>query len=317
MLFALKRLRWPIAVIVVVAFAALLAFAAFSSSASATHNWSKYHWARQSNPFTLKLIDNVTSTTTDPVKGTTGSDWDTMLQNAAGVGTYASDLKNDWSKQEETDPDLRYTDYSDPLDMVLDPDGTPVDPMTCSATSGKVRVCNAEYGENGWIGLATIWASRWHITQGTTKLNDSYFSYDSRYNDYWKLGTLCQEVGHTIGLDHQSEKPDVDKNTCMDYYNQPDEANTHPNKHDYEQLDTIYEIDNLRKTFGHADNTTTVAQRTPRQFSDIDTSDPGQWGRLSHTSANGKIELWERNFGGGHKMITRVIRAEERDKNTS
>ncbi len=62
MLFALNRLRWPIACIVALAFAALLAFAAFTSTAEANHSWGRYHWARTSNPFTLKLVDNALST---------------------------------------------------------------------------------------------------------------------------------------------------------------------------------------------------------------------------------------------------------------
>jgi hypothetical protein len=56
----------------------------------------------------------------------------------------------------------------------------------------------------------------------------------------------CQEVGHTFGLDHQSEDPNVDKNTCMDYYKVP---NLRPNQHDYDQLALIY---------SHLDSTTTL-----------------------------------------------------------
>ncbi|MFX6540611.1 hypothetical protein ABTG54_21480, partial [Acinetobacter baumannii] len=45
----------------------------------------------------------------------------------------------------------------------------------CRAVSGMIRVCNAEYGFNGWLGLASInLDSRGHITQGTAKVNDSY-----------------------------------------------------------------------------------------------------------------------------------------------
>ncbi len=50
---------------------------------------------------------------------------------------------------------------------------------------------------------------------------------------------MCQEVGHTLGLDHQDEvfdNPNLE--TCMDYTNDPS-TNQHPNAHDYDQLATI------------------------------------------------------------------------------
>ena len=40
---------------------ALLALTAFPSSTSANHAWGNYHWARTSNPFTIKLGDNLSS----------------------------------------------------------------------------------------------------------------------------------------------------------------------------------------------------------------------------------------------------------------
>jgi hypothetical protein len=44
----------------------------------------------------------------------------------------------------------------------------------CRATNGRIEVCNARYGFNGWLGLAQIWTSGGHIVKATTKLNDSY-----------------------------------------------------------------------------------------------------------------------------------------------
>ena len=37
----------------------ILALVAFPSAASANHSWGGYHWARTSNPFAIKLGDNV------------------------------------------------------------------------------------------------------------------------------------------------------------------------------------------------------------------------------------------------------------------
>ena len=58
---------------------------------------------------------------------------------------------------------------------------------------------------------------------------------------------MCQEVGHTFGLDHQDEdffNPNI--GTCMDYTTDPDGtilgqlSNEHPNQHDYDMLKSIY-----------------------------------------------------------------------------
>ncbi len=45
-MFAMTRLALPVAVVVGVVVATLLALAAFSSTASATHTWSTYRGAR-------------------------------------------------------------------------------------------------------------------------------------------------------------------------------------------------------------------------------------------------------------------------------
>ncbi len=40
---------------------ASLTFAGVASTASATHSWGGYHWARTVNPLTLKLGNNVSA----------------------------------------------------------------------------------------------------------------------------------------------------------------------------------------------------------------------------------------------------------------
>ena len=54
---------------------------------------------------------------------------------------------------------------------------------------------------------------------------------------------ICQEVGHTFGLDHQSESGES-LNTCMDYYHNTsssDTLSTHPNQGDYDELLCVYD----------------------------------------------------------------------------
>ena len=187
-------------------------FASFVGAATASHSWGNYHWARASNPFTLKLGDNVTSS------------WD----------AYLATTSSDWSK-------------STVLDTTIVAGGS--SNKRCRPTSGRVEVCNGTYGNNGWLGVAQIWASGNHITQGTVRVNDTYFNTPTYNTAAWRNLVMCQEVGHTLGLDHQDENfTNPNLGTCMDYTNNPS-TNQHPNAHDYDQLVTIY---------SHLDSTTTV-----------------------------------------------------------
>ncbi len=261
----LRRFRaaraWSITLGLVVITALLTAL-----PASADHAWGNYHWARTSNPFTLKLGDNVSG------------DWDGHLSTAS----------SDWSQ-------------SSVLDTTVVAGGT--NPKRCGATSGRVEVCNARYGQNGWLGLAQIWLSGDHIVQGVAKMNDTYFTMAAYNNPSEKLHVMCQEVGHTFGLGHTSEDGSS-QNTCMDYYyNRTDDGvSTHPNAHDYEQLETIY---------AHLDRTTTVGATVgalPAAVASADVDMPAQWGRLVHSSR--RAAIYVREFGGGYRIVTHVTWAE-------
>lgn len=185
-----------------------VAIAAISVSAYASHSWSTYHWARNSGSFTLQTLDSTVSTGAN-------SNWPVLLSAAA----------SQWSVS--TKMDLTVTPYSN----------TATARKRCTAVSGKIRVCNASYGNNGWLGLASInLDSNGHITQGTAKMNDSYASsWTSDANEAKHV--MCQEVGHTFGLGHTSENGST-QNTCMDYSSSP--TSTAPNQHDYDQLALIY-----------------------------------------------------------------------------
>jgi len=233
----------------------------------ANHSWNGYHWARQSNPFTVKMGNNVSA------------NWQPMYTRAL----------SDWSA-------------SGILDTGAAAGGTR--PKSCRPTSGRVEVCSASYGNTGWLGVAQIWVSGKHITQGTVKLNDYYFGQGSQYNTTsWRELVTCQEIGHTLGLDHQDTNFD-NKNlgTCMDYTSNPDgpPANTDPDKHDYDELVTIYT---------HLDSTTTVGQiaRMPGAMSNIDYASPNQWGRLISGSAKTGVAKYDLDFGNRNHIFTFVI----------
>ena len=250
--------------------AALFAAAAtiMVAPAVANHSWGNYHWARKANPFTLSLGDNVSGV------------WDTHLRTAStawNVSAYVHTVVQS---------------------------GRVANPRNCKATLGRVEVCNAAYGQNGWLGIASIWANGDHITQGTVKLNDTYFNM-ARYNSPdWRQLVTCQEVAHTFGLDHQDENfSNPNLGTCMDYTNNPlgPPSNVAPNAHDFEQLETIYT---------HTDSTTTVgtfaSASAPSQAADSGYS-PAEWGRAIRFTSDGRGRVFVREFGGGQRIFTFVF----------
>ncbi|GAB2519187.1 zinc metalloprotease [Lysobacter humi (ex Lee et al. 2017)] len=175
---------------------------AVSLAASAGHTWNNYHWARTTSEFTLQVIDSNTA------------DWDDELSLAL----------SQWSKS--TKVDMRVTGFDD----------TSRTRKRCAAVSGKVRSCNAAYGNNGWLGLASInLDSKGHIIQGTSKMNDSYSASFASQDE--RRHVMCQELGHTLGLGHTSEDGSS-QNTCMDYSQSA--TSTAPNPHDYDQLVAQY-----------------------------------------------------------------------------
>ncbi|MBI5004362.1 hypothetical protein HZC00_04670 [Candidatus Kaiserbacteria bacterium] len=256
------KLSWTLFVLVALTG---FVFAFTATTAHADHSWGGYHWARTTNPLTLKLGDDVTSA------------WDSYLQVAS----------TDWS-------------LSSVLDTTIVAGRS--NPKTCRAVAGRVEVCNSKYGNNGWLGIASIWASGTHITQGTVKLNDTYYN-TAKYNTpVWRQFVVCQEIGHTFGLDHQDEAFDnPNLGTCMDYTSDPF-TNQHPNTHDYEMLETIY---------AHLDTINTSSSVVASAASaDIDTSNRSEWGREIKRSRDGRTSLHERDLGRGQKVFTFVVWAD-------
>jgi hypothetical protein len=182
-----------------------------SPAAALTQSWNGYHWAR-TGPLVIGIGDNV------------GSAWDTYFRSAATQWTAANNIA-----------------------FVVNAGKTTA--TACNAVYGGVQVCNANYGSTGWLGYATVWTSAGFIVQATVKMNEYYFS-QAKYNtSAWRSMTMCQEMGHTLGLAHtDTVRTDLNSGSCMDYTNDPTGtrgtngtlANTRPNSVDYNALNGIY-----------------------------------------------------------------------------
>lgn len=252
----------------------------FSSASMADHSWGKYKWKPSSLPFNLDLGDNVDSS------------WDGHLLSTS----------TDWS-------------VSTVLGTTVVPGSTTADPVSCNPKSGNVQVCNAAYGNNGWLGLAQIYGRGTTITAGVAKLNDTYYNTAYYNTPAWRQMVMCQEVAHTFGLSHQDETFDnANLGTCMDYTDDPDGSidgemtNEYPNQHDYDQLETIYSGGKGGKDDGGSDG----GGCNPKSPKCNPASAPGnsaqghaQWGRL--VSGHGGVETYEKDLGDGIKVITHVF----------
>jgi hypothetical protein len=244
------------------------------SAARANHSWGGYHWPMTSSPVVIRFDDNLTAV------------WKSHLAEAL----------TDWDKSDK---------------LTLSVETGSANPKTCKAVTGRVQVCNAAYGNNGWLGIAQIWLSGSHITKGAVKLNDTYYKTSTYNTPAWRDFVMCQEVGHIFGLDHQDEGfalPNL--GTCMDYTGDPSvaPANLQPNAHDYAQLDLIYTP--------HGDVASTSATRSPfavtgnPEAGGGDT--PGEWGRAVAFTADGRGRVFARELAGGGKVITFVTWTVER-----
>lgn len=273
------------------ALAAAVALGAIAP-ASASHSWNGYHWAGNGSSVALRVNLSI------------ASKWGSATTGAVGGSI------TDWKQSSE---------------LSLTAQAVSRDPKKCSPIAGQVLVCNAAYGRRGWLGIASIWlqSGTKHITQATTKLNDSYHDYAPYNSAAWRSLVACQEIGHDWGLDHQDETFDNrNLGTCMDYTNAPaggrlqpngfdyGPSNEHPNSHDYAELSTIYNHDDHYTTattatnFGIRQVGRAVPQSPPSQG--IGDS-PAEWGRAIHSDALGRPDVFVRDFSDGQRAITHVF----------
>jgi hypothetical protein len=268
-----------------IALAACVAIGALAP-ASATHRWGNYHWAGNGTNLTLTVNKAITS------------QWTGVVNTAI----------SDWNSSNE---------------LTLNPATVSVNARRCSPIGGQILVCNYSYGKRGWLGIATIWLdSRSHITQATTKLNDSYHNSPPYNTTAWRALVACQEIGHDFGLDHQDEAygpPNL--GTCMDYTSDPDgggaygPANTAPNAHDYAMLSTIY---------NHNDGYTTARASAATNFGIREVGRPvpeseapgdtiPEWGRAVRRDARGRPDMFVKELGSGRRKLTHVFWTLEAD----
>ena len=246
----------------------ILKTAAFATAASllatpvlAVHSWNNYHWKRTTTQISPPVGDNVTTT------------WDSYLSTAV----------TDWNRSTYIQSSLTAGQTTR---------------STCGPKPGRIEVCNYAYGQTGWLGIASIWlAADGHISQGTSKMNDTYYAQAQYNTPAWRAAVMCQEIGHDYGLAHQDEDFNTDAtNSCMEYTSWP-AGNEHPDTHDYNQLATIY-------SHTHSASNLPGSSAAPPALAIGNTM--RDWGRVIGTDKQGHWNKFERDLGNGTKVITHV-----------
>ncbi len=186
-------------------------------------SWAGYHWSR-TGPLAIELGSNVAAA------------WTPFVRTAA-------------------------TQWSAATNIDFVPVAGSTAPAGCGPVYATVQVCDANYGNTGWLGYATVYTIGTVIVEATVKLNDYYFASGAYATAAWKTQTACQEIGHTLGLAHNdTDKGNVNKGTCMDYTNAPTGtkgtngtlSDLAPAASDFAALDQIY---------AHVDTTQLAATR--------------------------------------------------------
>lgn len=275
-------------------FAAAAAVALAAGPAAAEHQWASYHWPNGGTGVSLTLHHALR----DP-----------------GWGSYYAQAITDWGGA------------SSPLTLT-DGGASGTGSKKCDPLADKILVCSDLYGFRGWLGIAQIWLNGDHITQGTTKLNDSYYGLATYNTPGWRDLVMCQEIGHDFGLDHQDETFDnPNLGTCMDYTNAPDgggaygDPNLAPNAHDYEMLNDVAMYGSGHSDGGGGGGGGGCNPRSPKcagqdafTFREVgkpaatgSAASSGDWGRAIAFDGAGRPDTFLLDLGNGRKKITHVF----------
>lgn len=168
-----------------------------------------FHWRQSSKKLTVQLINS-----------TQDSLWADGVSTRVKKWSEGSDELNINISAGSTDASTRYS---------------------CPKLDGKVRVCNYSYGKTGsnnFAGLTTWYPRTGHLQWVTIKLNDSITT------PAYRRAVICHELGHALGLAHQSQSNEGTKTTpgtCMT-----------PAVHTYQTLPKAHDFEELERIYGHA-----------------------------------------------------------------
>jgi hypothetical protein len=269
------------------------------------HTWGNYHWAAKD----IKIGNNLSGVWNNGVfpeqrgyLAETVKDW-----NDPAYGTRLGELGERWPT---------------PVITLGVAQGSASRAKTCKPVAGRIEVCNYTYGKNKWLGITQIWTSGDHITQATSKLNDTYYA-DPRsgYSTVAeRLSVICHELAHGFGLDHWDEDHDnVNTGSCMDYSNHAaggqingrgfnyGPSDEHPHYLDFQDLEWLYGSYHSSEQSSTSSSSIGAATTAEAEVAD----DPSEWGEVIKRDDKGRPHLYRKNLGEGKKLFTFVTHADE------
>lgn len=143
----------------------------------------------------------------DPHGNVTGPEdadkWDTSRSQPGLTLHVLNALTDDWhqfyevamSDWENGDPDV--------LTLSTETISPEFDCRAEDQVDDVMKVCNGNYGDNGWRGLNTCIIVGETIVSSVAQMNEFYLQDAS---DEWKQYTMCHEIGHGWGLPHTDEE---------------------------------------------------------------------------------------------------------------
>eukprot|EP01006_Ploeotia_vitrea_P063329 TRINITY_DN85333_c0_g1_i1.p1 TRINITY_DN85333_c0_g1~~TRINITY_DN85333_c0_g1_i1.p1 ORF type:complete len:311 (-),score=26.59 TRINITY_DN85333_c0_g1_i1:146-1078(-) len=208
--------------------------------ASANHQWGNYRMPCQNNALVVKIADcHSTGTFSLPRNPGDSSQitttWSALLAEVVARWNSIPNIPEGYVSGGQALPFPWNSASTSPAKASFEV-------VPCDTSGAQVESFDRDLGANsGYLGYAqvrTYKRPKGVISSAISVMNTGYIGVDYEFSSIRGLQhVLCQEIGHTFGLDHQSESG-ADWNSCMDYSRDLD--NPYPNVHDRELLDQMY-----------------------------------------------------------------------------
>ena len=172
----------------------------------------------------------------DPFAGTVGSDY-LYLWNTNGA-PLTLPVKNALSDHWQPFFEKSIADWSINGTVAFTISNVPDEPE-CKAEDGFVKICNADYGETNWRGIAKLLVRNGYLTSASIRMNDIYVVNTTEAKE-WQAYTMCRQLGLVLGLPNIDEDFDnEDMGSCLDYTLNPG-SNDLPGTKSIEKLIALY-----------------------------------------------------------------------------
>ncbi|KAL3779309.1 hypothetical protein ACHAW5_006475 [Stephanodiscus triporus] len=168
--------------------------------------------------------------------------WDNDFIDSDNGGLHLT-LQNALDDTWQTEFGTAVADWQESEALQLTTERVAVD-YNCGRVDGVMVVCNANFGETGWVGINENSIVNNVIVSSVAKMNEYYLR--NADFDHRRL-TMCHEIGHGFGLPHTDENPhNANLGNCLDYTDNPS-TNLLPGDVNMAKLREMYLTRRLRR----------------------------------------------------------------------